>query len=86
MQSGMALMVLFALEHMRVETVLGVTAAATPVLGSLIRQTLADPSAPFGHLPPTKLAAAAVGHANHVCSYHMFNLQAPPWNLCSIPN
>lgn len=61
LHAGMALMVLFALEHMRVETVLGVTAAFSPVVTNYVTKLLVDPNAALDALPKPKLIALAVG-------------------------
>eukprot|EP00854_Cymbomonas_tetramitiformis_P005949 gene5949-7153_t len=58
---GMALMVLFALEHMRVETVLGVTAAVAPFVGSYLCNALADPSKPHTELSSSQIAVVVLG-------------------------
>ncbi|KAK3241662.1 hypothetical protein CYMTET_48594 [Cymbomonas tetramitiformis] len=63
---GMALMVLFALEHMRVETVLGVTAAVAPFVGSYLCNALADPSKPHTELSSSQIAVVVLGFISSV--------------------
>eukprot|EP00239_Pterosperma_sp_CCMP1384_P000085 CAMPEP_0197846358 /NCGR_PEP_ID=MMETSP1438-20131217/3112_1 /TAXON_ID=1461541 /ORGANISM="Pterosperma sp., Strain CCMP1384" /LENGTH=347 /DNA_ID=CAMNT_0043457971 /DNA_START=64 /DNA_END=1107 /DNA_ORIENTATION=- len=59
--AGMALMVLTALVHMRVETVMGVTTAAAPVLTFLVTSTLQSPTAALQSLPTPQMVCVGVG-------------------------
>lgn len=61
LHAGMALMVLFALEHMRVETVLGVTCALAPAVTGQVAHAIAHPRAPLVKPTTPKLAALGVG-------------------------